>query len=117
LWEDADMPIPTPIVLRTDTERVTCSSCEACCCRLQVLLMPGDDVPARYVDQDHGLDVMERLDDGWCIALDRNSMRCTIYSQRPLVCREYAMGEADCREERAAWQLSCEQHDIEQSTN
>ncbi|HCC62561.1 MAG TPA: YkgJ family cysteine cluster protein, partial [Pseudomonas sp.] len=40
------------------------------------------------------------LDDGWCAALDRDSMRCTIYSWRPLICREFELGSDDCLEER-----------------
>jgi len=31
---------------------VQCSACEAVCCRLPVLLMPEDRIPARYVDHD-----------------------------------------------------------------
>jgi len=71
---------------------------------MQVLLMPGDHPPGHYVTVDpSGVDVMARLDDGWCAALDRNSMRCTIYALRPQVCRDYEMGGPDCLAERAAW--------------
>jgi uncharacterized protein len=64
--------------------------------------MGDDDVPRRYTREDAwGGEVMRRLDDGWCVALDRQTMRCTIYERRPGVCREYAMGEGDCLEERA----------------
>lgn len=66
--------------------------------------MAGDDPPARYVVVDeHGVEAMHRLDDGWCEALDRDTMRCTIYERRPLVCREFATGSRECRGERAAW--------------
>ena len=43
---------------------------------------------------------MRRLDDGWCAALDRDSMRCSIYEVRPLICREFEMGAPECLEER-----------------
>lgn len=87
-----------------DSAAVRCDTCQACCCRLKVVLQPEDAVPDAYIDADeHGMPVMARLDDGWCIALDRDTMRCTIYADRPLVCREFAMGGADCLEERAAW--------------
>ena len=46
---------------------------------------------------------MARLDDGWCAALDRNSMRCRIYQQRPLICREFEMAEQECISERAEY--------------
>jgi len=82
-------------------ERVSCATCAACCCRLEVMLLGDDGVPDRYIDEDTwGGQVMRRLDDGWCAALDRDSMRCTIYAQRPLICREFELGSADCLEER-----------------
>ena len=43
---------------------------------------------------------MQRLDDGWCAALDRDSMRCSIYELRPLICREFEMGSVECQDER-----------------
>lgn len=83
---------------------IACSSCSACCCRLKVVLMPEDDVPADMIDRDdRDLEVMARLDDGWCVALDRDSMRCAIYSRRPFICREFAMGGSECRAERDTW--------------
>ncbi len=45
---------------------------------------------------------MARLDDGWCSALDRNTMMCLIYERRPLVCREFEMGGYECIAERTA---------------
>lgn len=80
---------------------VLCSNCAACCCRLEVMLLTDTGVPARYIDRDPwGGEVMHRLDDGWCVALDRDSMRCTIYHNRPLLCREFEMSSAECIEER-----------------
>jgi Fe-S-cluster containining protein len=43
---------------------------------------------------------MARLDDGWCAALDRHTMLCTIYDKRPLICREFEMGGYECLSER-----------------
>lgn len=83
---------------------VRCGACEAVCCRLQVLLMPGDAVSSWLTDVDeHGLEYMAQRDDGWCTALDRDTFRCTIYAQRPQVCRDFAMGGAGCLVERAEW--------------
>ncbi|MCP5084941.1 MAG: YkgJ family cysteine cluster protein, partial [Alphaproteobacteria bacterium] len=45
---------------------------------------------------------MARLEDGWCSALDRNTMLCMIYEKRPWICREFEMGEYECISERAA---------------
>ncbi|WP_300614853.1 YkgJ family cysteine cluster protein [Dokdonella sp.] len=83
---------------------VHCARCEAVCCRLPVLLMPDDDVPPWLTGVDeHGLEHMIRREDGWCAALDRDTMRCTIYERRPWICGEFAMGGSDCRAERADW--------------
>ncbi|MGE5471793.1 MAG: YkgJ family cysteine cluster protein [Bacteroidota bacterium] len=80
---------------------VLCSNCAACCCRLEVMLFGDAAVPARYtVENRWGGWVMRRLEDGWCAALDRNTMRCTIYERRPDVCRDYEMGDSDCVIER-----------------
>lgn len=71
---------------------------------MTVLLMPDDRPPTRFVVEDaHGLAVMAKGDDGWCAALDPLRMCCSIYSARPLICREFAMGGDDCRAEREAF--------------
>lgn len=85
-----------------DNVPVSCASCEACCCRLEVMLMGEDDIPARLTAQDQwGGWVMRRLDDGWCAALDRKTLLCTIYARRPGVCRDYQVGDYECLGERA----------------
>lgn len=83
---------------------VHCSACDAVCCRLTVVLMPGDAVPLWFTERDeHGLECMAKADDGWCVALDRDSMRCSIYDRRPSICRSFAMGGAHCCDERDRW--------------
>lgn len=82
-------------------EAVTCATCEACCCRLEIILLTDTGVPEHFVATDQwGGTVMDRSDDGWCAALDRNTMMCRIYELRPLVCREFALGGSDCLAER-----------------
>ena len=81
--------------------QVTCSTCAACCCQLEVMLITDTGVPERFIDTDDwGGEVMRRLDDGWCAALDRDTMMCTIYERRPLICREFEAGAEDCLNER-----------------
>lgn len=64
--------------------------------------MGEDDIPLELTAEDQwGGWVMHRLEDGWCAALDRNTLRCTIYERRPTICRDYQMGESDCIEERS----------------
>ena len=83
--------------------KITCSTCRANCCRLEVLLITDTGVPDRFVAVDQwGGSSMLRLDDGWCAALDRNTMLCTIYEKRPLICREFEMGSDECKVERYA---------------
>ncbi|ENA32709.1 hypothetical protein HMPREF1487_06431 [Pseudomonas sp. HPB0071] len=83
---------------------VTCDTCAAKCCRLEVMLITDTGVPMRFIEEDQwGSMTMARLDDGWCAALDRKTMRCSIYENRPLICREFEMGGDDCLEERNAF--------------
>jgi Fe-S-cluster containining protein len=85
-----------------DVDAVHCDNCLASCCRLLVRLLPGDRVPGHLLaEDDHGLTVMAQGEDGWCVALDRGSLRCTIYADRPQLCRVFAMGSPECLEERA----------------
>ncbi|MDP2879428.1 MAG: YkgJ family cysteine cluster protein [Sulfuricella sp.] len=80
---------------------ISCSSCKAYCCRLEVMLMGDDDIPPELTERDRwGGWVMARLDDGWCAALDRDTMLCTIYERRPMICSDYQVGDSDCIGER-----------------
>jgi hypothetical protein len=82
---------------------ITCASCKACCCRLEVMLMGDDDIPLELTEVDRwGGHIMARLDDGWCAALDRETMLCRVYDRRPFVCREFEVGASDCIAERSA---------------
>ncbi len=92
----------TPLTDDDIDPSVTCGACDAVCCRLTVIVMPGDDVPCQFVERDeHGLEVMARNEEGWCRAIDPLRLNCTIYSRRPAVCRDFAMGSRACRSERA----------------
>lgn len=80
---------------------VSCSSCEAVCCRLTVVLEDSDRVAEHLIVRGaNGVAVMAHAEDGWCIALDRASKSCSIYELRPSVCRRFAMGGGYCRFER-----------------
>lgn len=64
--------------------------------------MGDDDVPPELTEVDRwGGSVMARLEDGWCAALDRDTMLCRIYERRPAVCRDYQVGESDCIAQRS----------------
>ncbi len=82
---------------------VSCATCQACCCRLEVMLITDTGVPERFIEEDAwGSRVMARLEDGWCAALDRDTFLCSIYENRPLICREFSLGEFECLTERKA---------------
>ncbi len=73
--------------------------------------MGEDDVPQRFVAADQwGGEVMARLEDGWCAALDRDTMLCTIYARRPGVCRGFEMGGDDCITERKRFAIAVVPH-------
>ena len=82
---------------------VTCSDCQACCCRQKAMLFGDLEVPAQFIaTNERDGDSMARLADGWCVALDRITMRCTIYEMRPWICREFELGGDECLEARTA---------------
>ena len=94
------MTIDTTTLPNSD---VTCVNCEACCCRLEVMLITDTGVPDTFIEIDKWGGIrMARLEDGWCSALDRDTMICTIYEKRPWICRTFEMGEYECISERAA---------------
>ena len=82
--------------------KTLCSNCQACCCRLEVMIISDTNVPEQYISIDKfGSETMLRLDDGWCSALDRDTLMCTIYENRPWVCREFELSSYECISERA----------------
>ena len=86
---------------------VTCSNCQACCCRLEVMITSDTSVPDIHISRDEwGAETMLRLDDGWCSAIDRETFMCSIYENRPLICREFEMGSYECSNERTAQVLA-----------
>jgi uncharacterized protein len=94
-----DIPKPSKDPLQ---DEVTCSTCHACCCRLEVLIFSDTGVPEKHIARDEwGGETMLRLDDGWCSALDRDTFLCSIYENRPDICRDFEMGSYECRSERS----------------
>ncbi|HUA81040.1 MAG TPA: YkgJ family cysteine cluster protein [Dyella sp.] len=88
----------------TPVGKANCARCEAVCCRLIVVLEPGDDIPPHltaHTEQGHL--VMAHGEDGWCVAVDRTHMNCGIYENRPAVCRRFVMGGPYCKAIRAEY--------------
>ena len=68
--------------------------------------MGDDNPPEAFVATDQwGGQVMQRLEDGWCAAVDRVTMLCRIYERRPTVCRSFRTGGEECLAERRALDL------------
>ena len=90
------------IEIKNITEpEVTCANCQACCCRLEVMIITDTGVPEEHIAYDGwGGETMKRLDDGWCSAVDMETLMCTIYENRPWICREFEMGSFECIDQR-----------------
>lgn len=98
---------PCPMSIPTGDTRNTarCDRCQAVCCRLTVVLQPGDRIESHlHGPNAEGVDVMTKGADGWCLALDRKRMRCSIYDHRPDDCRRFVMGASYCQAVREDWQ-------------
>jgi Fe-S-cluster containining protein len=62
-----------------------------------VELRPGDVVPEEWVVTHAGARCMDQRGNGACVALDPQTMLCTIYETRPQTCRDFHRGENLCR--------------------
>lgn len=95
---------------------IQCSSCDAVCCRLTVVLDEDDHVPAHLTTYlPGGLHVMARDEEGWCVAIDGAHMNCGIYGSRPSACRRFVMAGPYCRAVREEYATSRDR-DIRLST-
>ncbi len=64
-------------------------SCKAMCCTLQFALTK-EEVQKDLFKHDRSRPFFMTRDlDGYCPHLDRDSLRCTVWSERPLRCRRY----------------------------
>lgn len=81
---------------------VDCASilpvCKARCCRLTVYCS-AQDLDERVVHWDYAKPYqIRKREDGYCVHSEPTTFHCTIYAQRPAVCRTY-----DCRRDRRIW--------------
>jgi Fe-S-cluster containining protein len=82
----------------TREDAADCSHCDAVCCRLTVVVQPEDRIPSHLTTIDErGIEQMARDEDGWCVAIDPARMCCSIYDERPAVCRRFVMDGPYCR--------------------
>jgi len=71
------------------------------------MLITETGIPDEHIALDEwGGETMLRLEDGWCSALDRETSMCSIYKNRPWICREFEMGSYECCNERAVKEVA-----------
>ena len=97
--------------------KLDCCACGACCCLGYDVLLTSEEAERFEADprlskltwlyrSSGGLTAQFLRKDektGHCIALegDLGHVRCTIYSERPSLCRVFEVGSPDCLEARA----------------
>ena len=65
------------------------SSCKARCCTLQFALTKEEVQTKMYKHNTARPFFIAREQDGYCPHLDRGTLRCEVWSERPLRCRRY----------------------------
>ena len=72
--------------------------CHAACCRLRVPLS-HQDIAEDVAQWDERQPYLNRQRaDGYCVHCDESTLRCSIYQERPGLCRSF-----DCRHDRRIW--------------
>ena len=72
--------------------------CKAACCKLNYVLSM-EEIESGKIKWDLGMPYYIRQDeDGYCVHMDKDKMCCTIYEERPLVCRKYS-----CKNDGRIW--------------
>ena len=74
-----------------------CAGCGKCCHLVVELDARVDRVPDALVVEHDGVRCMDQRGNGACVALDPATQLCTIYENRPQVCRTFVRGESLCR--------------------
>lgn len=95
--------VETPDKYAQDNELVIdCESrypiCKGVCCKLWFALSV-QDLQEKIVKWNYSYPYgIAQGQDGYCIHFDHSSYKCTIYENRPLICRTY-----DCRGDKRIW--------------
>ncbi|MCX6674685.1 MAG: YkgJ family cysteine cluster protein [Methanothrix sp.] len=94
---------PTPDKYSVQSVSVNCSKrmdlCKGRCCMLSVPLS-AQDLEEGIVQCNYGMPFTVAVSErGYCIHFDMDGKRCTIYENRPVVCRTY-----NCRDDNRIWQ-------------
>jgi Fe-S-cluster containining protein len=82
---------------------MNCLECGACCkAGLLVEVIDGlDEIPENLIEPSSidgdTVNAMRQNEEGVCIAYNLENNSCNIYKQRPIVCRNFTVGEANCK--------------------
>ncbi len=96
-------PSPPPDAPRAEPVLVDCDAryaqCRAACCILYNVYLTSDEVMSgKYRwDLEHPYR-LQRTPEGHCTYLDRTTLRCSIWADRPQVCRGYS-----CKSDKNIW--------------
>jgi len=93
---------PDKYAVQHETAEIDCAAryylCKGSCCRLRFPLT-RQDLDEGVVRWDYSRPYLNaQRADGYCTHNDPATLRCTIYAQRPTVCRQF-----DCREDPRIW--------------
>lgn len=85
-----------PEILDCDTRR---PHCKTACCSFYKVILTEDEVRENTLLWDLGAPYsLPRSPEGYCAYLDTQALRCTVWEDRPHVCRGYS-----CREDKQIW--------------
>lgn len=71
-----------------------CQNCGVCCLDERIPLHETDYVPLVFVDVSNAS--MKQINNA-CICFDHGSRACSIYPERPKLCRMFVPGSPECR--------------------
>lgn len=72
--------------------------CKAVCCTFQFALTKDEVRKGCVAHNPERPYFIARDDDGYCPHIDRQTLRCDVWTERPLRCRRY-----DCRDDAEIW--------------
>lgn len=102
-WEGAEVLSDQTDKYTAEPVQIDCGKrlhlCKAACCRLHFTLSAQDleEGIVRF-NVRRPFHIAQR-DDGWCSHCDKQTKRCNVHENRPLVCRGY-----DCRQDGRIWE-------------
>ncbi|MBX3159321.1 MAG: YkgJ family cysteine cluster protein [Deltaproteobacteria bacterium] len=95
-WEGPQLHVSAP----APEVRIDCDSrqhaCQSACCRLYRVNLTAEEVREGQVFWDLAVPyALPRRPNGDCVYLDPTTIKCTIWAQRPSVCRQYSCDKDD----------------------